>query len=119
MAFYFPCSASPIPDFNDEQQKSKERRDAEFHQFVSLAVNVCKIFPSYSNNQCNNLMQTPLFNGVIMGTILLNCITIAMETTSLRTSIPLFFISTDAIFLGMFTIEFVMKVLCNPNVHAV
>lgn len=33
-----------------------------------------------------------------------------METTSLRTSIPIFFISTDAIFLGMFVIEFVMKV---------
>ena len=45
-----------------------------------------------------------------MATILLNCVTIAMETTSLRTSIPMLFTSTDAIFLGIFIIEFVMKV---------
>lgn len=45
-----------------------------------------------------------------MTTILLNCITIAMETTSLRSSIPMFFISTDAIFLGIFFLEFILKV---------
>lgn len=57
-----------------------------------------------------NFFQTTFFNGLIMGTILLNCITIAMETTSLRNTVSLFFVITDAVFLGMFTIEFAMKV---------
>lgn len=78
---------------------------------ASHKIDICTISLSASLSVFFLLsMQTPLFNGIIMTTILLNSITIAMETTSLRTSIPLFFISTDAIFLGVFILEFVMKV---------
>ena len=55
-------------------------------------------------------VQTNAFNIAILMVIFLNAITIAMETTSLSTSIPLFFAATDNIFLGIYLLEFVMKV---------
>ena len=45
-----------------------------------------------------------------MGAIFLNAITIAMETTSLSEKIPLFFTATDNIFLGIYLLEFALKV---------
>lgn len=49
-----------------------------------------------------------------MGTIFLNAVTIAMETTSLSKSIPLFFEATDNIFLGIYLLEFVLKLYAEP-----
>ena len=54
--------------------------------------------------------QTPAFNGFIMFIILLNALTIAMETTSLSETVPLLFTATDNIFLGIYILEFVFKV---------
>lgn len=54
--------------------------------------------------------QSTVFNIVIMITIFLSAVTIGMETTSLRDSIPLFFIITDYLFLIIFCLEFVLKV---------
>ena len=45
-----------------------------------------------------------------MATILLNTVTIAMETTSLSTTHSLLFIITDNIFLGIYILEFILKV---------
>ena len=57
-----------------------------------------------------SFLQTTIFNAIIMSTIIINSFTLAMETTALRTSIPLFFIYTDAIFVGIFVLEFSFKV---------
>ena len=56
------------------------------------------------------LMQTNAFNIAILLVIFLNAITIAMETTSLSVTIPLFFAATDNIFLGIYLLEFAVKV---------
>ena len=45
-----------------------------------------------------------------MATILLNTVTIAMETTSLSTTHSLLFVATDNIFLGIYILEFILKV---------
>ena len=49
-----------------------------------------------------------------MGAIFLNAITIAMETTSLSEKIPTFFTAVDNIFLGIYLMEFVMKIYAEP-----
>ena len=49
-----------------------------------------------------------------MGTIFLNAITIAMETTSLSEKIPMFLMAVDNIFLGIYLMEFVMKIYAEP-----
>ena len=49
-----------------------------------------------------------------MATISLNAITIAMETTSLSNTIPLFLTAADNIFLGIYLMEFVIKVYAEP-----
>lgn len=45
-----------------------------------------------------------------MVTILLNTVTIALETTSLSTTHALLFTATDNIFLGIYLLEFALKV---------
>lgn len=58
-------------------------------------------------------IQTMSFNVFILGTILLNAITIAMETTTLSETVPLFFVATDNVFLAIYILEFVLKVSNN------
>lgn len=55
-----------------------------------------------------------------MATILLSSITIAMETTYLNESIPLFFMACDIAYLGVFLAEFLLKVsfVATMHVHA-
>ena len=60
--------------------------------------------------RCLTFPQSQIFNVVIMATILLNTVTIAMETTSLSTTHGLLFIITDNIFLGIYILEFILKV---------
>ena len=55
-------------------------------------------------------LQTNAFNILILVVIFLNAITIAMETTSLSVTIPLFFAASDNIFLGIYLLEFIVKV---------
>ena len=55
-----------------------------------------------------------MFNGFIMGTILLNAVIIAMETTTLSETHPLLFTVSDNIFLGIYILEFVLKLYAEP-----
>ncbi len=49
-----------------------------------------------------------------MVTIFLNAVTIAMETTTLSSSQTMFFTVTDNIFLGVYVMEFALKVYAEP-----
>ena len=49
-----------------------------------------------------------------MGTILFNAVMIAMETTTLSETHPLLFAICDNIFLGIYLLEFVLKLYAEP-----
>ena len=69
-----------------------------------------------SANYINTLLQlqSSPFNWTIMVAIFLNAITIAMETTPLQETHPLFFEVTDGIFLAIYIAEFLIKVYAGP-----
>lgn len=49
-----------------------------------------------------------------MGTILFNAVMIAMETTTLSETHPLLFAIFDNLFLGIYLVEFVLKLYAEP-----
>ena len=60
------------------------------------------------------ILQSPVFNWFIIGTIFLNALTIALETTPLNDSIPNVILAADNIFLGIYILEFGIKVYVEP-----
>ncbi len=50
----------------------------------------------------------------MIGAIFLNAITIALETTPLSDIIPNFLTAVDNIFLGIYVLEFVIKLYAEP-----
>ena len=60
------------------------------------------------------MIQTTWFNTVIMVTIFLNAIIIAVETTSLSTAYPVYFEVADNAFLGVYVVEFFLKIYAEP-----
>ena len=57
------------------------------------------------------MTKSAAFNIGIIGTILFSSITIALETTYLNEEIPTFFVATDFIYVSIFMIEFILKVI--------
>uniref|UniRef100_A0A1X7UK09 Ion transport domain-containing protein n=2 Tax=Amphimedon queenslandica TaxID=400682 RepID=A0A1X7UK09_AMPQE len=85
----------------EEKQENKikatlKRYATEFRQFVILTV------------------KSSAFNWFIMVIIFLNATTISMETSYLKDTIPLFFLLTNQIFLGIYLMEFLIKLYAEP-----
>lgn len=73
------------------------RPDKDFHQFVV------------------RITESNWFNGFIMITIILNAFTMALETDpGLKTRFLLVFDVLDELFLGIYTLEFILKIYAEP-----
>lgn len=58
--------------------------------------------------------KSSFFEWFIMSIIFLNAITITMETTSLSDTAPMLFLTIDLVFMGIYLMEFVIKLYTEP-----
>lgn len=92
-------------------KKSLKEYNSDFHEFITLIVKVSYILQMYCYVY---LLQSFVFNCFIMSVILLDIIIITMETTTLWDSTPLLFITIEKLFLGIYLMEFILRIYGEP-----
>ncbi|XP_002730732.1 cation channel sperm-associated protein 3-like [Saccoglossus kowalevskii] len=82
---------------SDVSDENWVRCDYDFHKFVQIFT------------------ESSIFNGFIMTTIMLNAMFMAFETDiDIKANATLLFIIADDIFLGIYTVEFILKIYAEP-----
>lgn len=83
---------------------------------LHLSLTHTRALPLFSSLPLHvHIPQTSYFENFIMLTIFINAIIIAVETSSAPGSNGDFFVVADIIFLVIYTIEFALKVFCEPR----